>query len=259
MGELEAALAAIEAEIASAQTIAEGLTAALKRARKAAQVGRIAELERALLVLAEKGEAAVAAARTLSGKWTFDVKSYLDSGFLVELREAATAAHLSILEKDGRLYAFPLALRLERQKVALRIGKKLERSIRPSGLAKLLAAVQKHPARFSEQRFLDLLYETYARVARLEWQRVGEGLGPMIPLADIYSVLTLLPGADYPVEEFGRDLLLLARKPDLRTKQGHSFSFPGSALARERVQPIKVYDEEGRERMYLGLAFTKEP
>jgi hypothetical protein len=60
------------------------------------------------------------------------------------------------------------------------------------------------------------------------------------------------------LEEFGRDLLLLDRKPELRTKEGYRFSFVGSALARERVQPIKVYDEEGRERVYLGLTFTKE-
>ena len=258
MGELESALATIEAEIASAQKIADELTAALKRARKAAQAGRIADLERTLPLLAAKGEAAAATARELPGKWSFDAKSYLDGGFLAELREAAASASLDILEKDGRLYAFPLALRVDRGEVAVRVGKKAERGIRPSALAKLLAAIQKRPLRFSEQRFLDLLHKTYERMAGREWQTGRQAHGPVIPLADIHAVLTLLPGSDYSIEEFGRDLLLLDRKPDLRTREGHRLAFAGSAMARVR-SPIKVYDESGREQSYLGISFAKEP
>ncbi|MND09607.1 hypothetical protein D3C83_330700 [compost metagenome] len=50
---------------------------------------------------------------------------------------------------------------------------------------------------------------------------------------------------------------MLDRKPDLRTREGHAFRFGGSAMARER-SAIKVYDEEGRGKDYLGLAFRKD-
>ena len=185
-------------------------------------------------------------------------RSYLAEGYPEELRAAAAAAGISFTERDGRLYAFPLLLKIEPKDMAVRVGKKLERRIRPKQLVALLAAIQRRPQRFSEARFLDLIYKTYERIVRPEWRKTEKGLGPVVPLADIHAVLTLLPGSEYPIEEFGRDLLLLDRKPELRTREGHQFRFPGSALARER-QPVKVYDEEGRERMYFGLAFVKEP
>jgi hypothetical protein len=257
-GKLEAALAAIEEEIASAQARTTALSATLKRARTAAQTGRIGELERMLSMAIEAGESAAAAARTLAGKWTFDVKGHFEDGFVAELRKAAATANLNIVERDGRLFAFPIAFKIDRAEVGIRVNKKLERRLRPSVLVKLLADFQKRPTRLSEQRFLDLLHKVYSQLVRSEWQNVDRGQGPIVRLADIHAILTLLPGAEYPTEEFARDLLLLDRKPELRTREGYSFSFPGSALARERVQPIKVYDEEGRERTYLGLTFTKE-
>ncbi|MFI5353928.1 MAG: hypothetical protein ACHQZS_13330 [Candidatus Binatales bacterium] len=143
--------------------------------------------------------------------------------------------------------------------MAVRIGKKLERRLRPKVLANQLAAMQKRPQRISEQRFLDLLYRVYQYLAGPEWRRAESGSGPVIRLADIHGALTLLPNSDYSIEEFGRDLLMLDRKPDLRTREGFRVTFPGSALARQKVQRITVYDEDGRERVYLGLSFVKEP
>jgi hypothetical protein len=68
----------------------------------------------------------------------------------------------------------------------------------------------------------------------------------------------LLPGTDYPIEEFGRDLLLLDRRPDLRTRDGCCFEFPASTLSRGRMKRVSVYDERGGERVYIGIRFVKE-
>jgi hypothetical protein len=68
----------------------------------------------------------------------------------------------------------------------------------------------------------------------------------------------LLPGTDYPLEEFARDLLLLDRRPDLRTRDGCRFEFPASTLSRGRMKRIVAYDERGGERAYLGIRFVKE-
>ena len=79
----------------------------------------------------------------------------------------------------------------------------------------------------------------------------------MVALADIHDTLTLLPDADYPVEEFARDLLLLDRKPDLQTRDGSRFEFPASTLGKGRMRRLMVYDEDGRGRTYVGIRFVK--
>jgi hypothetical protein len=71
-------------------------------------------------------------------------------------------------------------------------------------------------------------------------------------------MLTLLPGADYPVEEFARDLLLLDRRPDLRTPDGCRFELPASTLSKGGTKRLVAYDEQGRERTYIGLRFVTE-
>jgi hypothetical protein len=76
-------------------------------------------------------------------------------------------------------------------------------------------------------------------------------------LADIHDTLTLLPDADYPVEEFARDLLLLDRRPDLRTRDGCRFEFPMGALGRAR-RGLVVYDERGGEHTYIAVRFVRE-
>jgi hypothetical protein len=81
--------------------------------------------------------------------------------------------------------------------------------------------------------------------------------GDIVAVADIHDLLTLMPGSDYPIEEFGRDLLLLDRKPDQRTRSGQSFQFSGSTLGKSKIRRVTVYDESGRERTYIGLRFLK--
>jgi hypothetical protein len=258
MAELEDALASIEARIAEAQKSADRLTKLLRRVIQAARNGNINELKKGLEQIAQVGEDAAAAAKGLAGAWSFDTTGYLAGGFLAELKDAAAAGGIHLTEKDGRVYAFPLVLRIAPDQTGVRLGKRLERRIRPKVLAAQIVAMQKRPQRLPEQRFLDLLYAVYQQLSGPEWRRLERGGGPLVRLADVHRLLTLLPGSDYPSEEFGRDLLLLSRMPELRTKDGARFEFPGSALARERVTPVVIYDEEGRERSYLGLRFIKE-
>jgi hypothetical protein len=60
------------------------------------------------------------------------------------------------------------------------------------------------------------------------------------------------------MDEFARDLLLLDRKPDLKTRANLSFRFVGSTLGKGRARRVTVYDEAGRERTYLALRFVRE-
>jgi hypothetical protein len=78
-----------------------------------------------------------------------------------------------------------------------------------------------------------------------------------MPLAEIHEILTLLPGSDYPIEEFGRDLLLLARERDLQTRDGVAFELLGSTMTKGSVKRITVYDEQGLEVSFVALRFNK--
>lgn len=147
----------------------------------------------------------------------------MESGYLAELLDEATLADLKLFERDGRIYAFPLLLRLLPADVAVRIGRKTERGIRPKEVVRRLKALQGRPQRLNEQRFLDLLYRAYQRLAGTDWRRLELGSGPAIILSEIHEVITLLPGSDYAIEEFGRDLLLLDRQPMLRSRDGSGF------------------------------------
>lgn len=257
MQKMESALAELEAKIAEAQKVAGSLSTALKGLRKSAENGDLAKLEKGLQTIVQRGQEAEAATRSLEHAWDFDARGHLDGDYAQELLEEASAQGLKLFRKDGRLYAFPLIMRIEPRDAAVRLGKKLQRGIRPKYLVKTLAAFQKRPQRFREEKFLALVYEVYRQIAGDGWTRSDSGRGPAIALAQIHGLLTLLPGADYPIEEFGRDLLLLDRQPDLRTRDGASFEFQGAALARGNMKRITVYDEHGNERAYIAIRFVK--
>jgi hypothetical protein len=248
--EFENELAALDARLERAQKAAEGLVNGLKRARRAARAGQVSEIVKGLDGLDARASDAQSAARDLAGAWTFDTSSYMAHGrFLADLQAAASEQNLAMFERDGRIYCFPLILRVDANQSAVRIGRKMERRIRPSELARLLAKAQKRPQRFREEAFLDLIWRTYRRL-------VGRGEpGRVVALIDIHDTLTLLPGADYPREEFARDLLLMDRRPDLRTRAGDRFEFPRGTTTKG-MKPLIVYDEQGTERVYYGIRFV---
>jgi len=259
VAQLEEELLSLEAKTQGAIREIQSLLAAARRLRAEIRVGKVAEIERILQQLQRRADELVVTARDLAGSWTFDASDYLaNGGYLKELTKAAKAANLDLFERDGRIYCFPLLLRIEAKDSAIRVGRKLERRIRPSELVRILGTAQKRPQRFTESQFLDFLYKVYRRLAGPDWWRSNRGPGPAIPLADLYETATLLPGSDYPMEEFARDLLLLDRRPDLRTKDGCRFELPKATLGKGKARRLVAYDENGRERLYIGIRFLRE-
>jgi hypothetical protein len=250
----EQELLALEERLQASHKAARALLKAVGSAERAVRLGHVGDIERRLSELRERAVDAGNAATALDGAWSFDLDSYMaDGGYLAELEAAAAEAGLRLFEKDGRIYCFPLLLRLDPKERALRIGKKRERRARPKELARLLTKAQKRPQRFDQRRFLELLYGAYLKLNG----PVGQGVGRVVPLADLYDLLTFFPDTDYPIEEFARDLLLLDRKPDLRTHDDCRFELPASTGSKGRARRIVVYDEEGRERLYVGIRFVK--
>jgi hypothetical protein len=257
VSDFEESLAALDARLDEIQKAGKAVVSAVARARSATKLGRASDIAKLLDDIARRIGEAGTIADGLSEGWKFDTAAYLADGrFLDELKGAAAETGLTLFEHDGRIYCFPLLLRVDPRANAIKIGGKIERRIRPRELARLLAAVQKRPQRFREERFLELLYGAWRRLVGSAWR--GTGSGPAVALSDIHETLTLWPGADYPKEEFALDLLRLDRRPDLRTRDGCRFELPASTLGKGRMSRLVAYDEDGRQRTYIAIRFINE-
>jgi hypothetical protein len=196
--------------------------------------------------------------------WKFEVEPYFaEGGYLKELLQEAERVDLKLFERDGRLYCFPMLLTLSAKDLAVVVDGKLERRLRPRELVRVLLARQKRPQRFNEQKLLETLFEVYRRLDRRilrDWTPELRDKGPVVPLIKIYELMTLLPGSEreYPKEEFARDIHLLDRQPDLRTKDGRRFALPAATGTKVAGQRLTVVDQQGIEKIYVSIRFDKD-
>jgi hypothetical protein len=236
---------------------------AAKRLRRAAQEGAVARFPDTVADLQDCAAKLHVSVHHAARPPPIDLaEAFADGSFLAELARAAAAANVTLVQRDGRVSAYPVVLRLEPRAQGVRIGRKLERRIRPSFLARHLRALQQRPGRFNPRAFLDRVFRGYAVVApgrAADWQPNRRGEGPLVPLADLHDVLTLLPAAaaDYPLEEFLVDLLQLNRQPDTRTGRGHRFDFGGSTGVKG-AKRLSAFDETGARHDFYAVRFTLE-
>jgi hypothetical protein len=257
---LEDTLAALDAQLSDAERQAAALLQSVRRLRRAVREGAIASLPAAI------GAAQAAADRTseplakAAASVHYDVAAAFASGtWLDELAAAARAAGVVLVRRDGRVTAYPVALRPDVRAQGVRIGRKLERRIRPSFVAAQLKALQQRPERFNARQFLDRLFALYASRARAEdpaWRPARPGQGPLVSLSELHDLLTVLPaaGADYPQEEFVVDLLRLDRQPDATDSRGRRFELGGST-GRKGGKRLTVFDETGEQHDYYAIRF----
>lgn len=260
---LEGALAAWDEQLASLERQAAQVLRAAKRLRKAAREGAVATFPSAVAELHDTAAKLQATISQSTSAPDIDLAAAFASGaFLDELSRATAAAGVTLVQRDGRISVYPLALRLEARSQAVRIGRKLERRLRPSFLARHLRDLQQRPNRFNARTVLDRLFRAYQVLAEgraPDWRPNRPGAGPLVPLADLHDVLTLIPAAaaDYPLEEFLLDLLRLDRQPDARTGKGHRFELGGSTGTKGDKR-LSGFDETGAQHDYYAIRFISE-
>ena len=182
--------------------------AALKRAQKAAHLGDLAGLKKALEQQAEVARAAQLDQTRVAWSLTEDQERRLleDGTFVRELRTQGERVLISITEQDGLLLCYPVVVRVDAAKRSVSIDKKPDRNIRPSVLVGHLAALQTKPPSAKPDRFIEALYKAW------EYARHREAAGRLpaddVRVTDLWAVLTVVPGSDreYTKQEFGRDL-----------------------------------------------------
>ncbi len=261
---IEQALSALEGQLAVASKDAKSAIASLKKVQSSAKVGRLRDLTKALAEGRNAAKRFAEAMANADSSWKFEIEPYFaDGGYLKELLQEAERAGLKLFERDGRVYCFPMLLTLSGKDAAVMVDRKPEHRLRPIELVRVLLARQKRPQRFNEQKLLETLFDAYSRIGGQilrDWTPAMPGNGPVVPLLAIHELLTLLPGSEreYSKEEFARDIHLLDRKPDLRTKDGRRFALPASTGTKIVRQRLTVVDQAGNERIYVGIRFDKE-
>jgi len=259
---IEDSLAAWDEQLAGLERQATATLRAARKLRKAAHEGAVATFPAAVQDLQKIAAALHEALGNVAAPDIDLPGAFADGRFLAELAAAAAALNVTVVQRDGRVSVYPLALRLEQRAQGVRIGRRLERRIRPSFLARHLRDLQQRPNRFNARQFLDRLLRAYTALAGSRdsaWQPNRPGEGPLVPLADLHDLLTVLPAAasDYPLEEFLLDLLRLDRQPDARTGRGHRFELGGST-GTKGAKRLSAYDETGAQHDYYAIRFISE-
>ncbi|MHB0936892.1 MAG: hypothetical protein ACYDCO_19100 [Armatimonadota bacterium] len=232
---------------------------AVQKLRKAVANGNVRDVEKLRQVALTASELAAERAATCPAL-DFDAAAYLapDGEFLPELCAAAERAGVRLSVRDGVIFCYPVVIHTEPELAAVRIDKRLEPNLRPEVLAALLKKAQSQDPKTRPERFIETLFEAYELV------RAKRGLDAYIdlPLAQIYRVLTLLPGMEkeYTLLDFTRDVYFLDLSGVTETKKGFRMSLPASTVSRERSAKIlKFVTRDGYEKEFAAIKFTPGP
>jgi hypothetical protein len=256
---LEQALAQVEAQTEQLIKTTKHITTSFKKIKEAAKVGDLGKLRKFL----EEGQQAtlnlgcdfVKAQEHLN----FDEAGYLaGQAFRQELLSTARQMGVNIYEHDGYLFSYPVLLKIHHKERAVSIDRMRESRLRPSVLVKRLKEVQNKPLRFKPQAFLEMLFTAYSIVVAGRGKHLI-GKGTVIPLLELYQLLTLLPwqASEYTRQEFGRDVYLLDKCGAVSTKNGHRANFHASTGVRDVNKTLTVIAQGGREKTYYGVSFVQ--
>lgn len=259
MGDFETALAATEADARAALRAAEAAIRNLKKLVAATAIGDIGALERSLDDADSSIQALREQFRNTRDGWTFDAQAYGERGMLTqELLETATTAGLSVHEQDGRIFSYPVLVRVLPGERAILLDKTKYRQIRPSVVVDRLERLKKRPARFRPENFISTLYEVYDLQLRMEGNRNRrlDGDGSPVKVIQLYKLLTLFPGQEreYSRADFTRDLYLLDRSGTTTSRDGR-LEIRLQPPSRAGQTPFQIVDEDGRQRDYYAVSF----
>lgn len=219
---------------------------------KEGELGKFAETLDALAALSKELDETLTDVRE---RFPIDPSAYLASGaYLRELSETLDAAGVPVFEEDGRLLCSPSVVRAVPRDVAIDIDGQRERRLDPRAVAATLVEHNKQGPRFRPERFLNTLRQAYDLIVTRNAGRTDA----VVRLADIWDVLTLLPGQakEYTQHDFARDLYHLDCSGTTSTLQSErqlrwcaSTGIRGSGV-------LSVVGTDGRPRQYWGVSFV---
>lgn len=251
---LEETLQTLESRAAATQKSAEAVARAAKKLAAAARSGDVAAIDRGIAELERLATTVANEQETTAASWEFPIADYIESGdYERELFQAAEEAGLVLREQDGRIFSYPVLVRILRGGDAgvVTVDKKRTRLLRPSALIAHLRELRERPPKSNSAQFLQALFETYRRAT-------ASRPGAVVELIDLYDLMTLFPGLrrEYSRQEFARDVYILDRTRTVAVS-GYTMELSASTGTRGS-RSLRIIDETGTERMYFGVSFRSD-
>ena len=260
---IEQSFRALDAGSEALSRVARAVATETRRATKAAASGDLKtlntatdKLRAARQDLDRTGEALAAAVQACEKT----VEDGLRSGYLEEVKQQIMNAGGEALPHEGQLLCHPSIVRVHAETRRVTIDGRAWKSIRPSALTTELLKRQKRPVASASrsEAFLEALHKVYRRIV----SRDGPSMAPAAPtpvvsLADIYEVMTALPGAqrDYQRIDFARDVYRLDTSGTTETRRGNRMRLVGSTGTKNRSRILTFIAPGGREITYFGVRF----
>jgi len=239
----------------TAELAARRLVAAARALAKAASDGDIGRIRRASERLSQEADTARQDAANACAAWPLNPEAeeqYLTEEYTEELFRSADTSGLKMQRHDGAIISYPVVIRVLPSQRLVTLDRKRVAKLRPSRLVARLKAIQNSKSRANPQAFLEALFAAYRLVAE------GDRVGTAVSLAEIFRILTLLPGADYTKEDFTRDLLSLDRSGTSVTKTGARVSFPASTGTRDSRNTFVCISADGQLVPFYAIKFTED-
>ncbi len=255
---LEQALSQTEADADAVCKAATTALRAMKKFRGAAQSGNLRELRRAIETAGQTIADLEQQFTKAKAGWNFEEEPYLSDGsFVAEVLATAAEVGVHIYERDERLYCYPSLIRVLPNDRSVVIDKTRERRLRPSVLVQHLHELQNKPVRFKAEAFLESLYDAYSTAVKTR-DKDRQGSAAIVPLVEIYNLLTLLPGQakEYARPEFARDLYLLDESAVNAVRDGAVMSLHPARGNEAASKVIHLVTKDGRAKTYYGISFA---
>jgi hypothetical protein len=248
---MEAALKQLDDRLAATGRALAAVQKQLKQAADAARHGKLRDLPRTLDGLVESSRTLSQTAVNARRDWVFDAEPYMEDGrYLAELLDQVQAARLEgARDVDGQLYSFPVIVKVHASDLSLKVGKKLNRNLRPSVVVSLLKKLRAQPAKDNVRQLLHAFEAAYLRLT-------NDRDGYAISLRKVHSLLVLRPGQsrEYTELDFMLDVYKLDRAGVKVTQSGRELSLPASTGTRGGGG-LRFVTETGEERLYNSIRF----
>jgi len=161
------------------------------------------------------------------------------------------------LRNDGDTwYCFPSTIKVLAEEEIVVINSNRTSEVLPANIAAKLKTAYDAAIANPPKQFLDVLFKAYLAIGSKNGAHT-EMAGSVVPVIDLYNVLTLWPERkrQYSKSQFALDLYLLDRS-GVTSVSGKRLTFSASTGARDRSKIVAVQDEHGYEKVYYGIYFV---
>jgi hypothetical protein len=253
---VEATLTQLDLEISAAGRDVTAIAKILERLSKAAAVGDIAVLGK---LLKDIETASIGLKHSLTQLASFGLADidvmFHDETYFKDIEGLARAQNLSgVRATEGKLFAYPNVVERKKSGIALQIGTKTLRNIRPRTVIRALIEARERANAIDRTALLAAVERVYDLLL------TGKETN-FVSIEDIYGVLTSLPGSDRQLSFLDFLILLdsIRRDGSITTRSGRVLDFPPPSTTGKGGKAFRVIREDGREQLYhmIRLNATK--